>query len=464
MGIFHSCTDWCISDSQIEVKIKKEESQKKLDLPVNNILKEPEIRNEIEINNEKFEKGKEEQLNNLIKEEKEKNEKNEIIIENLRKEQKDKEIEHLQILEEKNNTIKKLEIENQELKSGHGVILRGLNNIGATCYMNATLEAFSHTKELTKFFLEDLKDAIKDTLSYEYQQVVINLWDKNSNAKSYSPNSFKIILSKLEPMFEGAQANDSKDLVNFLLQQFHRELNRNKNGQVLDNHFDLDQRDQNLMYQTLLQDFPIKYNSIIGDLFYGIKKEQTQCENCQTMTFNFQIFSFLEFPLEQVNIFCANVGVRPLKDINGNNPEINLFECFEYSKRMNILSGQNALYCNYCQQESNAMNGSFIRKAPDVLILFLNRGKGAVYECKVNFPNILNILNYVEDKSNSVYELYSVIVHHGPSSNSGHFVAYCKHKDDNNWYLYNDCFVTLCKEKEEYKNGMPYILFYRVLK
>ena len=46
---------------------------------------------------------------------------------------------------------------------------------------------------------------------------------------------------------------------------------------------------------------------------------------------------------------------------------------------------------------------------------------------------------------------------------SGHFVAYCKNKIDKKWYLYNDSFVTPCKKNDEYKIGMPYILFYQAL-
>ena len=49
----------------------------------------------------------------------------------------------------------------------------------------------------------------------------------------------------------------------------------------------------------------------------------------------------------------------------------------------------------------------------------LNRGKGAVYECNVNFPERLNALNYVTFKNgNTFFELYAVICHIGPSSMS----------------------------------------------
>jgi ubiquitin C-terminal hydrolase len=56
-----------------------------------------------------------------------------------------------------------------------------------------------------------------------------------------------------------------------------------------------------------------------------------------------------------------------------------------------------------------------------------------------------------------------VISHIGPSSMSEHFVAYCKNMIDNKWYLYNDAFVTKCRNNYEYQNGMPYILFYRAI-
>ena len=47
---------------------------------------------------------------------------------------------------------------------------------------------------------------------------------------------------------------------------------------------------------------------------------------------------------------------------------------------------------------------------------------------------------------------------------SGHFVAYIRNNSDYKWYLYNDGIVTECSRKNQYKEGMPYILFYKVLK
>ena len=122
------------------------------------------------------------------------------------------------------------------------------------------------------------------------------------------------------------------------------------------------------------------------------------------------------------------------------------------------------MYCNICNQLSDTFYSTSLYSAPNNLIINLNRGKGAVYECKVNFPEILNIFNYVFLKTGvTVYELYAVICHLGPSSMSGHFVAYCRNRIDQKWYLYNDANVTLCQQPREYENKMACILFYRSL-
>ena len=354
-----------------------------------------------------------------------------------------------------------------ELKNKYNELIPitiGLDNIGATCYMNATLQSFSNTKELRDYFLKKfIKSDPNKKMSNAFCDVILNLWNKNNNGKSYAPHNFKNVLSELNPLFAGIAANDSKDLISFLLERFHQEINiidtKNINDNMISN---ADQLNENKMFNIFSTDMMARYKSIISDLFYGILETKTQCTNCKRIKYNFQVYSFLEFPLEQINIYFTNQGRR--QNFNGQgNPDIDLYECFEHYESLLQMTGDNKIYCSECNSSFDAFYQTLLYTTPNYLILNLNRGKNAVYECKVNFPNILNLYNYVVNKTNTVYQLQSVISHIGPSSMSGHFIAYCRHPKNNEWYKYNDSIVTKCTTQKEYLNGMPYILFYKTL-
>ena len=145
---------------------------------------------------------------------------------------------------------------------------------------------------------------------------------------------------------------------------------------------------------------------------------------------------------------------------NNKNPDIDIYECFEYHRNFSL----NQMFCNYCRCYCDTLFGQLLYSAPNYLMIFLDRGKGALYECKVNFPEQLNIYNFVSFKNgNTVFGLYAVICHIGESSFSGHFVAYCKNKKDKKWYFFNDTIVSPCKDPNEDPKRKPYILFYQSL-
>ena len=48
----------------------------------------------------------------------------------------------------------------------------------------------------------------------------------------------------------------------------------------------------------------------------------------------------------------------------------------------------------------------------------------------------------------------------GSNDMGGHFIAFCKNSDNNNWYKYNDGIVTLALFQEVSTTGIPYVLFY----
>ena len=456
---------------------KDEEKKEKVKLKLEYEKKKEEI-NKLDENIRKKEENinikisKNESKTNKLKKEKEDFEKEKELFDNYFK-QKEKELnEREKKLEQKEERLKRMIEFNVPPNSPP--ILIGLNNIGATCYMNASLQCFSNTKKLSEYFLYDYKEDKNKKLSNEFYHVLRNLWKKENNNKPYSPTSFKEVLSKENPLFKGVAANDSKDLINFLLERFHQELggkkvnkknkSNSKKNSVEENMGNIDQTNESQMLKFFFDDFQEKYNTPISNCFYGILETKTQCNLCKLIKFNFQIYSFLEFPLQQVNQYLASQGKKPLLTNDGKNPDIDLYECFEYNGKIDIMTGENQMYCNKCNKLNDSLFSTSIYSGPNYLIIILNRGKGAIYECKVNFPEQLNLLNYITIKTIAVvYELYAVISHLGPSSMDGHFVAYCRNRMDNKWYLYNDAIVSLCSRPQQYNDGMPYILFYKAI-
>jgi len=107
--------------------------------------------------------------------------------------------------------------------------LVGLQNVGATCYMNAALQCFSNIENLRVYFLDN-KSKIKNEknkLSSSLLTIFENLWEEK-NITYYIPQEFKDVISEMNPLFKGIQANDTKDLILFILETIHNELNEVK--------------------------------------------------------------------------------------------------------------------------------------------------------------------------------------------------------------------------------------------
>ena len=347
----------------------------------------------------------------------------------------------------------------------------GLANIGATCYMNATLQCFSHTIKLANFFLEEKNKNIikKKKFSREFLEVLKKLWIKsyNKNKSYYEPYNFKKIISEMNPLFQGVAANDSKDLINFILQELHDELNNPLENQE-NNIYNINQYDEKGMFMNFMEEFKQKQRSIISDIFFFIIETQTECLNCKLINqrngnynpmyiYNFQIMNFLIFPLEEIRKY-------KIMQYQQNFQEVDLNDCFNYYQKVDYMQGDNEMWCKNCNQNAPSQYMTRLYSAPVDLILILNRGKGNIYNVKLNFGEILDIGNYVclKNSKNLIYHLYAIVTHIGPSNMGGHFIAFCKSPIDNKWYKYNDAMVDYVGNfyNDIVNFGVPYILFY----
>ena len=363
--------------------------------------------------------------------------------------------------------------------------LVGLQNIGATCFMNATLQCLSQTERLTKYFLDEehlptiinnniaLKDPNEYQLSPAYFELIENLWNDEGESY-YAPYNFMNRVNNMNPLFKRGEAGDAKDFIIFILEQMHKELKKPLKLNNINQNLPLNQYDKNITLMNFLNEFT-KETSIISDLFFGFNETTNVCKNCQyiynsqnkpnPICYNYGIFNVTIFPLEEIKKFKNNLNLMNFQQFyQGPTNTVSMDDCFLFNEKTDLFTGDNKNYCNICKQLCDSEYTSKIYISPNILIIILNRGKGNIYKVNLNFGLKLDITNYViqKEKPKIIYNLYGVITHLGESGPNAHFVASCKSPIDGNWYRYNDALVSPITDfkKEVYNFGIPYILFY----
>ena len=341
---------------------------------------------------------------------------------------------------------------------------RGLDNVGATCYMNATLQCLANIRPITESILKPKKyiemynnqDICRLTL--EYCQVLIGLFCDNSPIGSFRPEQFKTTIGELNSLFQGVQANDSKDLIIFLLETLNSELvklhNKTHNIIETENEFNpnIDPTNEVMVFNEFKNEFTKNYYSAVGFNLCGFQKNVFKCQICNAVSNSFSIFNFLMFGLESISNHFN------LSNNNMQIPYIKFEHCFQYLKKTENFD---QTYCQRCKKTGMSVYQEGIYMMPNYLIIILNRGRGNVFKCRVDIPEQFNSSNFEEAKKNNyIFDLIGVVSHFGESGMGGHFIAFCKHYLDNKWRCYNDSTVVEC-QNDYLTKGIPYILFYK---
>ena len=282
-------------------------------------------------------------------------------------------------INEKNIIINKSEKIKDNFESSPNI---GLDNIGATCYMNATLQCFCHIERFIEFFKYDkqMKNYIsknKNNLSVSFKILIDELWPDNynpsspNNIKHYAPNDFKNKISKMNPLFKGTAANDAKDLVNFIIMTLHLELNISIENNEIKNYGNINQTNKKAIFDIFNEEVISKNNSIISQLFYATNCNTTKCCKCNMKIYNFQVYFFIVFPLEEVRKFKNELITQKNQNYQNNimynyHNQFNYFNCYPQFQNYNNYSMNqqnfNICYNNMnlqCQNNNNCMNQFF---------------------------------------------------------------------------------------------------------
>ncbi|XP_066540811.1 ubiquitin carboxyl-terminal hydrolase 8 [Hoplias malabaricus] len=339
---------------------------------------------------------------------------------------------------------------------GLGPCLTGLRNLGNTCYMNSILQCLCNTPVMAEYFnrnlyMDDINRANilghKGEVAEEFGVIMKALW--SGQFKFISPRDFKITISKINDQFSGYEQQDSQELLLFLMDGLHEDLNKADNRkrckeEVTDHLDDVSAAEVAWNKHKLLNE------SIIVALFQGQFKSSLQCLSCHRKSRTFETFMYLSLPLASTS-------------------KCSLQDCLKLFSKEEKLTDNNKVYCPHCKCLREFTKKLEIWKIPPILLVHLKRfwyeGRWKQkLQTTVDFPlENLDLSQYVIGPKSNLkrYSLYAVSNHYG-GLDGGHYTAYSKNATREHWYKFDDHEVSEISTSSV-KSSAAYIFFYSSL-
>ncbi|VVB02942.1 unnamed protein product [Arabis nemorensis] len=181
--------------------------------------------------------------------------------------------------------------------------LTGLLNLGNTCFMNSAIQCLVHTPEFASYFQEDYHQEINwqnplgmvGELALAFGDLLRKLWAPGRTP--IAPRPFKAKLARFAPQFSGYNQHDSQELLAFLLDGLHEDLNRVKHKPYI-NSRDADGRPDEEVADEFWANHIARNDSIIVDVCQGQYKSTLVCPLCKKVSVTFDPFMYLSLPLQ----------------------------------------------------------------------------------------------------------------------------------------------------------------------
>ncbi|EIW69824.1 hypothetical protein TREMEDRAFT_30214 [Tremella mesenterica DSM 1558] len=340
--------------------------------------------------------------------------------------------------------------------------LTGLKNLGATCYMNSTIQCLSATYPFARLFLDggykkmvNVSNPLgtKGVLAKAFGDLLHALWEEQYHF--LTPKTFRASITAFAPQFTATnEQHDSQEFLSFVLDGLHEDLNR-----VLvkpppvemtpEREHALETLSPEVASEKEWQIYRMRDDSFIVDLFQGQYRNRLECLTCGKTSTTYDAFMYMSLQIPR-----------------GKNKLV-VQELIDEFVETEIIDKDDAWYCPRCKVPRRASKTLTIARLPPVLLIQLKRfsTKDGLFwdksDAHIVFPlKNLDLSRYVPPRMSTgredlgdprtqvapfKYDCYAVSNHIGTLS-SGHYTAYVK--SSKGWMFCEDSRITHAQEKD----------------
>lgn len=371
---------------------------------------------------------------------------------------------------------KKLMATNSTTTSCSATGLRGLYNMGQTCFMSVILQSLIHNPLIRAWYLQEghkSGDCDRETCTSCALDDIFSDFYGQEKHEGYGAVHMLQACWKGGGGLAGYSQQDAHEFLNFFLNSLHE---ANAEDEEKKETKDCD--------------------CIIHQTFGGLYKSTVTCLTCKNSTSTAELFMDLSLDVKSTGFITKKKklhltnGTQTIKEAI----PMDLEECLERFTSAETLPSD-SYKCWKCDADREAKKKISLTRLPPVVPIHLKRfshsksnSQSTKVDTKIRFPFSLDLAPYVASSQKSgsdatngqdsekasdetpskkkkdagpeeaIYELSSVIVHKGKIDN-GHYVSYAKQGRD--WFRFDDSMVVQVEEKDVL-GAEAYMLFYVV--
>lgn len=364
--------------------------------------------------------------------------------------------------------------------------LRGLNNLGNTCFMNSVLQALFHTPPLRNYFLSDRHNR------YFCQQ----------QKKGVGKSPRLCLACDMDAMFSAVFSGDRTPYspAKFLYSWWQHAANLASYEQQDAHEFFISMLDG--IHEKVEKDKRKPQSQGSGEccvahrVFSGILRSDVMCTACGFTSTTFDPCVDISLDLETNHGASAKApstkshnscnGKESNKNISQNCGMSTLIGCLDRFTKPEKLGSEQKLFCQQCQVRQESLKQMSIKKLPLVSCFHIKRFEHSPIrkmsrkiDRYLQFPFSLDMGPYLSSsilrsrfgnrifsfdgddldspsELSSEFELFAVITHSG-KLDAGHYVTYLRLS--NQWYKCDDAWITQVNENIV-RATQGYMIFY----